>query len=280
MSNSHENPLSIGEVVKATGVGEATLRAWERRFGFPQPRREPSGHRRYSSEQVEQIHRVLRERERGIELPVAIERAAAVADEGPSLFAHLRKHRPEQLPMIVSKPHMVRLSRAIEDESAARAERPLLIGSFQHERYYRQSQPRWEELAHGAEAALVFADFERPRRPAGAPAEIPIDQTHPLAREWSLICLAPGHCACLIGWEPPPGGLPTGGPGRQFEVLFSVEPAVVRESGVAAAAIMAALDPELAASTRRHLERLVDPPAESQLRLSSAITARLLAALR
>ena len=27
--------LSIGDVVAATGVGEATLRAWERRFGFP-----------------------------------------------------------------------------------------------------------------------------------------------------------------------------------------------------------------------------------------------------
>src|ERR1700759_1467530 len=34
--------LSIGDVVAATGVGEATLRAWERRFGFPSPRREPS----------------------------------------------------------------------------------------------------------------------------------------------------------------------------------------------------------------------------------------------
>jgi DNA-binding transcriptional MerR regulator len=40
--------LSIGDVVAATGIGEATLRAWERRFGFPAPRREPSGHRRYS----------------------------------------------------------------------------------------------------------------------------------------------------------------------------------------------------------------------------------------
>ena len=50
-----EAALSIGDVVAATGVGEATLRAWERRFGFPAPRREPSGHRRYSAGEVERI---------------------------------------------------------------------------------------------------------------------------------------------------------------------------------------------------------------------------------
>ena len=42
--NGEDATLSIGDVVAATGVGEATLRAWERRFGFPTPRREPSGH--------------------------------------------------------------------------------------------------------------------------------------------------------------------------------------------------------------------------------------------
>ena len=52
---ANEAALSIGDVVTATGVGEATLRAWERRFGFPTPRREPSGHRRYDRVDVERI---------------------------------------------------------------------------------------------------------------------------------------------------------------------------------------------------------------------------------
>ncbi len=69
--------LSIGDVVAATGVGEATLRAWERRFGFPAPRREPSGHRRYSAADVERIRAVVRERARGLALAVAIERVTA-----------------------------------------------------------------------------------------------------------------------------------------------------------------------------------------------------------
>lgn len=45
----------MGAVTRRTGIGEHTLRAWERRFGFPVPRRLPSGHRRYTAEQVERL---------------------------------------------------------------------------------------------------------------------------------------------------------------------------------------------------------------------------------
>src|SRR5689334_927545 len=125
--------LSIGDVVDATGVGQATLRAWERRYGFPAPRRQPSGHRRYARDDVERILRVVDERERGIALPIAIERARRASPGVPSLFARLRARRPDLQPVTVRKRHLVALSRAVEDESAARAERPLLIGSFQRE---------------------------------------------------------------------------------------------------------------------------------------------------
>ena len=78
------------------------------------------------------------------------------------------------------KPLLLALSRAIEDESCARAERALLFGSFQRERFYRQSEHRWRELARTAELAVVFADFARPRRPARGPIELPIDSAAPL----------------------------------------------------------------------------------------------------
>ncbi|HEU4488470.1 MAG TPA: MerR family transcriptional regulator, partial [Actinomycetota bacterium] len=58
-SGKRATQLTIGDVVKATGVGEATLRAWERRFGWPVPQRQPSGHRRYTREDVERILCVL-----------------------------------------------------------------------------------------------------------------------------------------------------------------------------------------------------------------------------
>ena len=280
MSRLEEEPrLSIGDVVQATGLGEATLRAWERRYGFPQPQREPSGHRRYGAGEVERILRVVAERERGIALPVAIERARAAATGVPSLFAQLRERRPDLQPMTVRKEHLTPLARAIEEESAARAERPLLIGCFQREGFYRRSEPRWRELARGAEAAFVFADFERVRQPAGGAAELPIDRSHPVSREWALICAAPEHGACMVAWEPP-GRPHPGDAQREFELLLSVEPAVVREAAEAATSLAAPIAPAVAERARAYLEGMAPPRAEFQLRLSSSITARLLSSLR
>lgn len=278
MSKIGETPLSIGEVVRATGLGEATLRAWERRYGFPQPRREPSGHRRYAAEEVERILRVLAERERGIALPVAIERARLSSAGVPSLFARLRERRPDLQPMTVRKRHLTWLARAIEEESAARAERALLIGAFQRERFYRHSESRWRRLSDGADVAFVFADFDGVRQPNGAPAELPVDRSHPVSREWALVCEAPEHSACLVAWEPP--GRIAGDDGdREFEVLLSVEPPVVREAAEAATALAAPLAPAVAEAARTYLEQLAPPRPDRQLRLSSAITARLLSSL-
>jgi len=280
VSRLEEEPqLSIGDVVKATGLGEATLRAWERRYGFPQPRREPSGHRRYGAEDVERILRVVGERERGIALPLAIERVRAAATGASSLFALLRARHPDLQPMTVHKGNLIPLARAIEEESAARAERALLIGCFQRERFYRHSERRWRELARGAEAAFVFADFERVRQPADGPAELPIERSHPVSREWALVCAAPEHGACMVAWEPP-GRPHPGDAQREFELLLSVEPAVVREAAETATALAAPIAPELAEQARTYLEGLAPPRAENQLRLSGSITARLLSSLR
>ena len=41
-----------------TGIGRDTLRVWERRYGRPEPIRLPSGHRRYTAEQIRWLRRV------------------------------------------------------------------------------------------------------------------------------------------------------------------------------------------------------------------------------
>lgn len=51
----NEQLWPMGAVTRRTGIGEHTLRAWERRFGFPSPKRLPSGHRRYTGDQVRQL---------------------------------------------------------------------------------------------------------------------------------------------------------------------------------------------------------------------------------
>jgi DNA-binding transcriptional MerR regulator len=278
-TSANEATLSIGDVVTATGVGEATLRAWERRFGFPEPRREPSGHRRYSAADVESIRAVVRERERGLALSVAIDRVTAESSGPPSLFAPLRERRPDLLPVSLRKPQMLGLSRAVEEESAARAERALMIGAFQQPRFYRRSEDRWRRLARGAGLTFVLACFDEAATPDGGPVEVPIAGGQPVADEWAVICLAPGYSACLIGWETVDA---TGHPDaeRTFDALLSVEPMVVREVAGAAVAIAAEGEPRIADRAHGYLDRIPDSSQRSQLRLAGAITARAFAQTR
>jgi DNA-binding transcriptional MerR regulator len=46
---------NIGAVVRMTGIPEATLRAWERRYGFPRLARTSGHHRLYSESQVRRL---------------------------------------------------------------------------------------------------------------------------------------------------------------------------------------------------------------------------------
>lgn len=53
--------LRIRTIARLTGIREATLRAWERRYGFPRPlRSEGNNYRVYSRAEVESIRRVTR----------------------------------------------------------------------------------------------------------------------------------------------------------------------------------------------------------------------------
>jgi MerR family transcriptional regulator, light-induced transcriptional regulator len=54
--------LSIGALARLSGIPVETLRNWERRYGFPQPARLDSGHRRYAwhvAARLKQIKQVL-----------------------------------------------------------------------------------------------------------------------------------------------------------------------------------------------------------------------------
>lgn len=270
--------LTIGQLVERTGIAEGTLRTWERRHGFPAPRRLTSGHRRYSESDVELVRRVACERSAGLSLSAAIDRVTSLtATPMPSVFAALRSRRPDLEPRTLGKQVLLALTHAIEDESLSRAERPLLFASFQAERFYRRQQARWRELSRGAEVTVVFADFDRVRTPRHAPAEIPVAGGHPLAREWIVVCCAAGHAACLAAWEPPaPPGRPEA---RVFETIWSVEPDVVWDVARICAAIAAAKRPGLIDPVRPRLESDPGLPSSAQLRLATAITGRTLSYL-
>ncbi len=56
--SSDATAFSVGRVAELTGIAPATLRIWERRYGVPVPVRLPSGHRRYTGDQVRWLRRV------------------------------------------------------------------------------------------------------------------------------------------------------------------------------------------------------------------------------
>lgn len=268
--------LTIRDVAARTGLTEATLRMWESRYGFPEPMRRPSGHRRYSEADIEVIKQVAREREAGLSITAAIERAKReTAAPETSIFAGLRGRRPDLVPYLLEKSTLIALAHAIEDECCARAERAILFGSFQRERFYRHAEPRWRELARTAEQAVVFADFDAIAHPRGAPVEVPLATDAPLGREWSLVCDAPDYTACLSAWERP-GQDDTPDAQREFETIWTVEPELVREAGRIALELAQRAGAELSPVVARRLGEPA-PASSGELRLVTALASRMVA---
>jgi MerR family transcriptional regulator, light-induced transcriptional regulator len=269
--------VSIGAVVKATGVGEATLRAWERRFGFPDPEREPSGHRRYSEADIDRVRAVLRLRDDGHTLRQAIDQVASrERPAATSVYAHLREGRPDLVAQAMRSRQMTRLSRAVEDEIGALAEPGLLLGAFQREGAYRHSEARWTDLVRGGKSSFVLADFEGLRAFADKPTEVPGTGAGPMASEWVLVSVAAGTRVCLIGRERP--GQDPREPARIFDAFLSLEPDVVEAAAQAAIELATPHAPEVAEATQQRLDEMVDPDPSAQLRLAGAITSRFVAA--
>src|SRR4051794_22596137 len=62
-----------------------------------------------------------------------------------SVQAAIRRTYPSLQPQRLKNSSLIALSWAIEEECCARAESPLIFGSFQQERYFRAAEERWTE---------------------------------------------------------------------------------------------------------------------------------------
>ncbi len=266
--------LSTAQLAERTGVPAGTLRMWESRYEFPTPVRLPGGHRRYSDQDVAQIREVARLRVEGLSMTAAIQRVRQASRPTPvSVFAGLRERHPEVAPAVLTKRAVLGLTHALEDEFCARAASGFVLGCFQRERFYRQAQRRWAELARTAELAVAVADFPELVRPPDLPIEVPVDGTEAMAREWTLIIDSPGGAVCLAAWEHA-GQTEPPDPQRQFEVLWSFEPAVVRSATHVAAAVLSRFAPDVAAQIPAVLAPL-GPPLGAELRFASSLTHRM-----
>ena len=64
-STVEDEGVPIAAEEQATGIARATLRIWERRYGFPQPGRDPRGERSYPDEQVRKLRLIAELMARG-----------------------------------------------------------------------------------------------------------------------------------------------------------------------------------------------------------------------
>jgi len=268
--------LSISEVSRRTGIPVAGLRNWEQRYGLPRPQRSPSGQRRYREADCDLLAEVVRRRDSGLSLPAAMAQAAASAGPaaGQSIFAGVRRQHPDLRVHVLGKRVLLAVTRAIEDECGARAQRPVLLGSFQRQRFYRASAARWSDLARGADQTVVFADFGHSRLRPGPIAEIAVPDDSPLRREWALVCDAADAPACVAAWERP-GQDQRRDQDRVFEMVWSVDPQVVRSAVRIGAGLATAA---LAEITERLSSRLGEEPGpgSADLRRASGVIERTL----
>lgn len=245
--------FSIGVLASRTGLTPAVLRTWEHRFGFPAGQRSPAGHRRFTEADVRRVREVLEVRDSGVPLQLAIDSVARRDAEGPdgSVHAALVRDFPELRPQRLGRPALVAASYAVEDESLARADRPVVLGAFQSGYHFGRARHRWDELARTASWCAVVAEFDDdlPADPEARPARCEIPEGSPLRREWVVVSVSAGFSAVVSAWEvpAPPGPEPV------FESVISTH----RPVALAAARVIAATARSQGAHPPAHVAELL-----------------------
>ena len=78
---------TLGIVLRETGINADTLRAWERRYGLPQPIRSEGGQRLYSQRDIEIIKWLLQRQKEGVRIGQAIKLWNAKIAQGENPLA-------------------------------------------------------------------------------------------------------------------------------------------------------------------------------------------------
>jgi DNA-binding transcriptional MerR regulator/methylmalonyl-CoA mutase cobalamin-binding subunit len=83
-STSNEPSYNLKAVVRETGLKPDTLRAWERRYGLPQPNRTAGGHRLYSKQDINILKWLVSRQKEGLSISRAVELWRQLEAEGQS----------------------------------------------------------------------------------------------------------------------------------------------------------------------------------------------------
>ena len=122
-----------------------------------------------------------------------------------SLVTELLGQLPHLRTQIYFKSSLTALSHAMEDQVFATADPPLVIASFQQERFYRQEAYRYRRLGQKSDHIYIFCggntSFEENEQTC---TTINFDPDDALAQEWHLTVISQTFSSSLICRECPP----------------------------------------------------------------------------
>lgn len=192
-----------------------------------------------------------------------------------SLLPELLKSFPELKAQVYSKATLTAISHAIEDLVLASTEQPLVIASFQHERYYYQESARYQRIAEQTDRVYVLAVPGADVASAPAPfMTIGLEQTDELAQEWHLAIVGEDYSACLIcrehGASVDTIDLDSA---RQFQGFWTFDPAISHCAATLLLQRIGTYRPDLASQVEQEQQRIMSE--HSLLQSAESLLAQL-----
>lgn len=116
-----------------------------------------------------------------------------------SVLTELLPVFPERRPQMYFKSSLTALSHAMEDQVLADQDPPLIIASFQRERFYRQEAHRYRRIAERTAQVYVLSAPETDFKHSSDVYEtIAFEPEDALAQEWHLVIIGRHYASCLI----------------------------------------------------------------------------------
>jgi len=167
------------------------------------------------------------------------------------LVAQLLINFPNWRPQMYFKSSLTALSHAMEDRVLADSDHPLVIASFQKERYYRQEAHRYSRIAAKTNQVYVLAAPEAEFKNSSKIYEtIAFNEQDSLNHEWHLIVIGKQYSCCLICGEKT--NVATNGrdslameASRRFEGIWTFDPQVTVKAAELLLARILVYRPEL-----------------------------------
>jgi DICT domain-containing protein/GAF domain-containing protein len=177
---------------------------------------------------------------------------ASVLEQLSAAIPHIRRQ-------MYFKSSLTALSHAMEDQVLAGDDAPIVIASFQRERFYRQEAHRYVRIADKTDQVYVLAAPEADFTDLSEAYEtIAFHPGDGLCAEWHLIVLGKNYASCLICKEKE--GLPTTAlhvdQSRRFEGIWTFDRQVVFQAAELMVQRIIQYRPELTAKIVQGMARI------------------------